>query len=127
MKQVFIFLALMLIGTTSVSAQTEVKNVQFARGKNSATLTGTLRNKDSIYSYKLRANAGQKMQIQLTAPDGKIWYSLDRGTNGNSELLFPEARGTETIELPANDSYNIGVFARNGMRNGRYTLKITIL
>lgn len=125
-KQLLCLFALLLFSAPLTFSQTEVKTVHFERGKNNATVQGILRNKDHVHLYRLRANLGQKMRIQLITTDPQIWISLDRGTGNNRELIFAEVRGTETIELPANDLYNIGVFARNGLRTGRYTLKITI-
>jgi hypothetical protein len=106
------FAVLMLIGMmNSLSfAQTRVR---FARGKSSATVSGTLSN-GYQRSYIVGARRGQKMTVRVRG-NGNLW--LDIGGN--------DVGTGETIELRSTDDYIITVHNDDDARV-RYSLYISI-
>ena len=76
-------------------------------------------------AYVLRANAGQKMDLQLTAPDGNAVLSVYGYQDGQPYLRYVVEQTSFTMTLPATEDYIIQVVPRAGAV-APYTLKIKI-
>ena len=76
-------------------------------------------------AYVLRANAGQKMDLQLTAPDGNAVLSVYGYQDGQPYLRYVVEQTSFTMTLPATQDYIIQVVPRAGAV-APYTLKIKI-
>ena len=78
-----------------------------------------------IVSYVLRANAGQKMKLQLTVPDNNAVLSVYGYQDGQPYLRYVVESTTFDLVLPATQDYIIQVYPRAG-ETAKYTLDITI-
>lgn len=130
MKKTFLATVMfLLMGASSIFAQefAQTKEIKFARGKSSATVTGTL-NGDESMDYSLGARAGQRMKIEFTCTSTKMGYSI----SSDSGDLANEKRGTTTVTLTDTGTqlisiHGLGVMGVSQVRNARYTMKVTIL
>ncbi len=81
-----ILIGILLLCAANVLAQNggkaEANRVKFAKGKSSATLTGTLSN-DEQMEYVFGAKAGQKITLKVTSvPKGNLFsFSVDGADN----------------------------------------------
>jgi hypothetical protein len=129
MKYLFVFLICLIFGANVSFAQNSFsREVRFARGKSSASLTGTIPNADQTHVYTLSAREGQRIEIRLTSTNSKIGFTF----SNSDDLFFENEQGTKIIRLPLDGSYQIAIgatgdFPTSQIRNARYTLKITIL
>lgn len=76
-----IVIAILFLSAANVFAQggkAEPNRIKFAKGKSSATLTGTLSNGEEM-EYVFGAKAGQKIALKVTAaPQGRFFdFTLD--------------------------------------------------
>lgn len=105
---------LMIIGTMDSAAFSQTR-VNFARGKSSTTVSGTL-SANGKREYVLGARKGQRMTLRLTSNTGDAYVDVD-GTDYGSGA---------TITLPANDN-NIRITVHTDQRrSSRFSLSITI-
>lgn len=107
------FAVLMIIGTmdSAVFSQTRIR---FARGRTSATVSGTLSGFGSR-SYVLGASRGQTMTVRVSSGSGRVWADI-----GGNDI----GRGT-TITLRSTDDYIITVHNELGSST-RYSLYVSI-
>lgn len=106
------FAVLMIIGMMDSSAFSQTR-IRFARGRSSATVTGSLR-AGGERSYILRASAGQTMTVRVTSRSGDV-----------SVLLGGNDVGTgDTVELRSTDEYIITVQNNGGATS--YSLYVGI-
>lgn len=115
-----IFAALLFSNAFEAGAQT-VKKIQFAKGKNSATVRGNT-GSGGVY-YELRVKGGQKMMLNLS-PAAAVGIKVESG--GGAEVLLREERGG-TYELYFEESRYITIFV--GSRSGKsapFTLSVKI-
>lgn len=106
------FAVMMIVGTmnSAVFSQTRIR---FARGRTSATVSGTV----SAYgsrSYVLGASRGQTMTVRVSSASGDVHVDI-----GGNDV----GRGT-TIQLRSTDDYIITV--HNEGRATRYSLYVSI-
>jgi len=129
MKKIMI-LSLMLItivftyGVTAI-AQTPTR-IQFAKGKNSATVKG---NTGSYgVTYVVRAKSGQKLILNL-APTSKVGIKVETdGASGEMVLLREEKGGIYEVGLEESGDYTIFVGSTDNKPNSfTLTVKITNL
>lgn len=106
------FAVLMIMGMMDSLAFSQTR-IRFARGKSSATVTGTL-NSGSGRSYVLGARAGQYMTVRVSSRDS---ISVDVGGNDLGE--------GDTIELRSTDDYIITVYNDDGYQ-ANYSLYVAI-
>jgi hypothetical protein len=78
-----------------------------------------------IVSYILRANAGQKMKLQLAAPDGNAVLAMYGFQDGQPYLRYVVESTTFDMVLPASEDYIIQVYPRAGAM-ASYTLNIEV-
>jgi len=107
------FAVLMIIGTmdSAVFSQTRVR---FARGRTSATVSGTLSGFGSR-SYVVGASRGQTMTVRVSSNSGRVWVDI-----GGNDI----GRGT-SIQLRSTDDYIITVHNELGSST-KYSLYIGI-
>lgn len=105
---------LMIIGTLDSAAFSQTR-INFARGKNSTTVSGTI-SANGSRSYVLGAKKGQVMTLRLTSNTGDAYVDVD-GTDYGS--------GTTTT-LPSTDN-NIRITVHTDKRrSSKFSLSITI-
>ena len=106
----FITLSMVLLLTSSdLMAQTRIR---FARGRNSATVSGTLSNGGSR-SYVLRAKSGQVITATLSSTNGKVDFT--QGSVHDTQY---------SVTTDRNGDYYIDIDNHGGRT--RYTLTISI-
>ena len=106
------FAVMMIVGTmnSAVFSQTRIR---FARGRTSATVSGTVAGYGSR-SYVLGASRGQTMTVRVSSGSGDVHVDI-----GGNDV----GRGT-TIQLRSTDDYIITV--HNEGRATRYSLYVSI-
>jgi len=108
------FLVLMMIGvmfTTDSMAQTRIR---FARGRSSASVSGTIRPGTSVRSYVLRATAGQTLTATLSSGNGKCDF-----TQGDYE----DTQYSQVIDEDGDVTFSID---NHGTRATNFTLTVSI-
>jgi hypothetical protein len=111
------------------SAAAGPSTVQFAKGKSSAQLRGTIKG-DKDAEYVLAARAGQTLAVTLKAKNGSLNFNIT--PKGAQEAMF--IGGTQgadaSVVLPADGSYVIQLaLMRNAARRNEsaaYTLDVAI-
>lgn len=96
------FALLMIVGMTDSAAFAQTR-IRFARGRSSATVSGSL-SAGAERSYILRASEGQTMTVRVTSRNGDVRVDL-----GGNDV------GTGTsVELRSTDEYIITVHNDGG-------------
>lgn len=102
----------------------EPNRIEFAKGKSSATLTGSLSNSQEM-EYVFSAAKGQKVTIRMSNPSLFDYRVFSPDADFETEF---DSSPTATFELPASGDYLL--FVRKKMvhrpRTARFTLKISI-
>lgn len=98
--------------------------VNFAPGADSALLMGSTPGGWDV-SYVLRANVGQRMDLNLYAPDGNAVLAVYGYQDGQPYLRYVVESTTFGMKLPATEDYIIQVVPRAGAV-ADYSLSITI-
>ena len=124
MKKIIITALIIMMATFTGGFEARaqaVKRLQFAKGKNSATVRDNT-GRSGVY-YDLRVKGGQKMALKLT-PNSKVGIKIER--DGGGEVLLREERGG-SYELYFEEGGDISIFV--GSTNGRpaaFALTVTI-
>lgn len=113
--------------SSNVSAQTK-KSVIFPQNKTETTIRGTVRGYAYV-DYIVRANAGQKISVELNAPKIVPVFSIFRPDGENLEGAAQ--MNDFTGELPAAGNYVVRVgmmraFARRKGSISNYVLKVAV-
>ncbi len=108
------FFILMLVGVMSVTDLSAQTRVRFARGRSSATFSGTIRPGSSVRSYVLRAAEGQTLTATLSSGNGKCDF-----TQGDYE----DTQYSQVIERTGDVTFSID---NHGSRRTTFTLTISI-
>jgi len=108
----------------------ETRAVQFAKGKSSATIKGTIRG-DQTIDYTLRAKAGQTMSVKLATSKGANYFNVLPPGSNDEALFVGSSGGNEwTGTLPADGEYKLRVYLmRSAARRNEaanYTLTVGI-
>jgi hypothetical protein len=98
--------------------------IQFEPGAVSAKLTGSTPGGLNV-AYVLRANAGQKMKLTLSAPKGNAVLSMYGYQDGQPYLRYVVEQTNFEFTLPATQDYIIQVVPRGG-EVADYTLTVEI-
>ena len=101
--------AVMLWSSVDLKAQTRVR---FARGRNSATLSGTI-SPGTVKTYVLRAGSGQSVTATVSSSNGKVDFT-DRDVHDTQFSMTTERNGDVSIRID------------NHGKTTKYTLTISI-
>lgn len=111
------------------AAAQQVVPVTFAKGKSSATLTGSIKG-DQDRTYTVDAKAGQKMTVTLKSTKGSAEMNIFAPGNDTAISLGATDPYNVTTVLPATGRYRVQVYQmRAAARRGEvanYTLTIGI-
>ncbi len=109
----------------------ETRAVQFAQGKSSATIKGSLKG-DQTIDYTLRARAGQTMSVKLATKNGANHFNV-LPPGSNDEALFVGSSGGNEWSgaLPVDGEYKVRVYlmrsAARRNETANYTLTVGII
>jgi hypothetical protein len=98
--------------------------INFDPGKDTTLIMGSTPGGWDV-SYVLRASAGQRMDLNLYAPDGNAVLAIYGYQDGQPYLRYVAELTTFGLELPATQDYIIQVVPRAG-QVANYSLGITI-
>lgn len=120
-----ILLAVTLLSVAVVtSADGITKRIKFAKGKSSATLSGSVVRGDRD-TYILGAKAGQTMSVKITSVENNAVFQIE---NPDGEYLENAGEGDDAMNwrrsLPDNGDYKIIVGGTRG--NASYKLTVSI-
>lgn len=120
----------LLVGTAVTPAEAATKQMQFAKGKTSASVTGKITGNDSM-DYLLRANAGQTMTVDFKASKSAAYFNvLPPGSSGEAIFVGSSAGNHFKGELPSDGDYILRVYLMGGAKDSdkpvNYTLKVNI-
>lgn len=125
--KILLFLAVIFATAIFVSAQggkAEPNRIEFAKGKSSTTLTGTLSNSQEM-EYVFSASKGQK--VTITMSNTNLFDYRVFSHENDFETEFDSSR-TATLDLPESGDYLL--FVRKKMvarpRTARFVLTISI-
>lgn len=122
----------LLVGSSLTTAEAAAKQIQFAKGKTSASVSGKIIGDDSI-DYVLRAGAGQTLTVDFKASKGAAFFNV-LPPDTNAEALFVgsmDAVGNHFKgALPSDGDYIVRVYLMGGAKDSgkpvNYTLKVAI-
>lgn len=112
------------------AADIQTKPVQFAKGRSSAAIKGSIKG-DQAIDYTLRARAGQTMNVTLATKHGANYFNV-LPPDSNDEAMFVGSSGGNawTGALPADGEYKIRVYlmrsAARRNETANYTLTVGI-
>lgn len=126
MKTFFLLLCFLGLSIAPSFAQESIEQtLRFAKGKNSGTVRGEVKDSETYYAYSLGAKRGQRMQVRLAAPNPKVFFNV---FTPDGDTLLYDARGIKTVDLEGNGTYRITVVGNEGIKgSGKFTLTVTIL
>jgi hypothetical protein len=118
-------LIVLFASSTAYPRTYDAKRLHIPTGRSSATAKGFVGG-ESHDSYVLRANAGQRMMVQVTSRGNHAGFSISRTDFGEPVNFGKESRhGTRWVgTLPESGDYYISVTAHP---DSRYILRVTIL
>lgn len=108
------FLIVAMIGLMSITDLSAQTRVRFARGRSSASFSGTIRPGTSIRTYVLRASAGQTLTATMSSGNGKCDF-----TQG----AYEDTQYSQQIEEDGDVTFSID---NHGNRATNFTLTISI-
>jgi hypothetical protein len=125
-----LFTALVLAAAPSFAQPDIVKRpVQFAKGKSSATVKGSLTG-DQTVDYTLRAAAGQTMTVKLSGGSSVYHNVLAPGSTGEALFVGSSGGKRSTTALPAPGEYTVRVYqmgnAASSGKRSNFTLEVAI-
>jgi opacity protein-like surface antigen len=124
MKTLFISLSVVFVLFAALTASAQsAKRIQFAKGKSSATVSGST----GAYgtTYVVRARSGQKIVLKLTPASGVGIKVETDGQDGQNVLLREESGGTYEAGLEQSGDYTIFIGSTSG-RSANFTLTVSI-
>lgn len=91
----------LIIGMGITSAEAATKQIQFAKGKTGASVSGKIKGNDSM-DYQIRVSAGQTMTVDFKASKGAAYFNvLPPGSTGEAIFIGSNEGNHFTGELPA--------------------------
>jgi hypothetical protein len=134
MKNLFVFLlaSALLVSTAFTSAEAAAKQIQFGKGKSSASVSGKIKGNEDI-DYVLRARAGQTLTVDFKAGKGAAYFNV-MPPGSTYEALFVGSREINSNHfkgaLPSDGDYIIRLYlmgdAKDSGKPVSYTLKVAI-
>ena len=126
-----LFLALLLFAGTPAPALADIRpeQVRFEKGRNGATLKGSIKG-DEIVDYRLRATAGQILDVNLQANNRSAYFDV-LPPDDETALFVGSVSGNSFVgALPKDGEYTVRVYLmRNAARrneSARYTVNFTM-
>ena len=117
-----------LFAFNAFAQKAEPNRITFAKGKSSATKTGSLKNGE-VYEFVFGAKAGQKVKISIvsTTPKGKFHYFslLGDGFDFATEL---DKNYTYSFTAPETGDYllNVNFIPTATVTSGKFSLTLAI-
>ncbi|MGZ8273171.1 MAG: hypothetical protein ACXWUM_04590 [Burkholderiaceae bacterium] len=108
---------------------THGKPVQFAKGKSSAQVRGSIKGERDA-AYTVNARAGQTLAVSLTSANGSLNFNIN-APGSNESMFIGSVQGAKaSVVLPADGSYVVQVYLmRNAARRNEsasYTLDVAV-
>ena len=127
---VCLLVSALLVGTAVTMAEAATKQMQFAKGKTSASVSGKIKGNDSM-DYVIHASAGQTMTVDFKAGKGAAYFNvLPPGSTGEAIFVGSSEGDHFKTALPADGDYTIRVYLMGGAKDSgkpvSYTLKVGI-
>jgi len=124
MKSLFISLSVIFVLFAAVTASAQLaKRIQFAKGKSSATVSGSTGTYGT--TFVVGARSGQKIVLKLMPATGVGIKVESDGPDGQNVLLREESGGTYEVGLDRSGDYTIFIGSTNG-RSANFTLTVTV-
>jgi hypothetical protein len=123
-KTIFYSASLLILIFTSSALGQEPTRIQFAKGKNAATVQGSTGNYGK--TYVVRARSGQKIVLTITPRTGVGVKVETNGSYGEQVLLREERGGTYEVGLEETGDYTIFLGSTNG-KSAAFTLTVKIV
>lgn len=119
------FVLVLALPFFTVASGIRVQPVQFAKGKSSAAIKGTIKG-DQTMDYTLRARAGQTLHVALQTTNGANSFHF-LPPRSEAAIAMGETLGnTWSGPLPADGEYRIRVFLLRSAASRKETAKFTL-
>lgn len=132
MQKLLINLLTISLLATSVwaTAEATAKPVQFAKGKSSASIKGTIKGGDDV-DYVLRAKAGQTLNVDLKASKGAAFFNVMPPQSTYEAIFVGSNEGYHySGKLPSDGDYIIRVYlmgdAKDSGKPVNYAINVSI-
>ena len=126
-----LILALLLCAGTPAPALADIRpeQVRFEKGRNGVSLKGTIKG-DEIVDYRLRATAGQILDVNLQANNRSAYFNV-LPPGDETALFVGSVSGNSFVgALPRDGEYTVRVYLmRNAARrneSANYTVNLTM-
>ena len=126
-----ILLALLLCAGTPAPVLADIRpeQVRFEKGRNGATLKGSIKD-DEIVDYRLRARAGQILDVNLQADNRSAYFNVLPPDDETALFVGSVSGNSFNGALPRDGEYTVRVYLmRNAARrneSARYTVNFTM-
>jgi len=117
---IFVTILAMIVLTGAVFALQTATRIRFAKGKSSATMTGTVGD-SGMKDYILRGNKGQQLTASVTSACESVQIIVI--DNGTGQVISEEPATEYADELPGTDDYIIRV-QNSDSASCKFTLKV---
>ncbi|MGB3430024.1 MAG: hypothetical protein WBA53_17810 [Burkholderiaceae bacterium] len=108
---------------------THQQAVQFAKGKNSAQVRGSIKG-DGDATYTVNARAGQTLAVSLTSKNASLNFNINAPGSKESMFIGSVQGAKASVVLPTDGSYVVQVYLmRNAARRSEsasYTLEVSV-
>ena len=120
--KIFSAITLTIVLAMAVFAVQNATRITFAKGKSSATMTGSVGD-SGMKDYILRGKKGQELSATVTSPCESVQIIVIDNVTGN--VISEEPTTEYTDELPGTDDYIVRV-QNSDSANCKFTLKVGI-
>lgn len=125
-----LFTSVLLLASIFATVEARTTQVQFAKGKSSASIKGSIKGGEDI-DYVLRANAGQTLNVDFNASKGAAFFNVVPPGSTFEALFVGMNDGNHySGTLPADGDYIIRLYLKGNAKDSdkpvSYTLKIGI-
>ncbi|HRH40746.1 MAG TPA: hypothetical protein PKY82_03810 [Pyrinomonadaceae bacterium] len=120
--KIFAAITVTIILTMAVFAVQTATRIRFAKGKSSATMTGTVGD-SGMKDYIIRGNKGQELSATVTSSCESVQIIVI--DNGTGQVISENPSTEYTEELPGTDDYIIRV-QNSDSASCKFSLKVGI-
>ena len=126
-----LLLALLLFTGTPAPSLADIRpeQVRFEKGRNGATLKGSIKG-DEIFDYRLRATAGQILDVNLQADNRSAYFNVLPPDDETALFVGSVSGNSFNGALPRDGEYTVRVYLmRNAARrneSAHYTVNFTM-